>query len=457
MVVDAKLRLLNVFPKLKNILRSNLLPDDNLPDYKSCDVDQRIFHQTTKPSGKIAVVTHNSRNVGEWRWVLFNSFSRGHLYRRQGHSVILGCHIACLTRAGAMDRVETEQRDEPQTDFIYCHRAVTEVLKFGSCNPGVVGFYKTFMRTLHRKLGYHHPVWAVSHAGHYASSAAEYDVFGLDGQIEHKLAFLRRHVPRDTRLVLLGHSIGCYIILDMMKRNPELNILKSIMLFPTIERMAQTPQGKVMTPVLCGLRYVAYLPLFLLSLLPEALKAGLIRLALGGICSLDHTVVQPTVGLLSGDCAANAMYMGGQEMKKVLERDDLTIKKNLEKRPTTGALFSIIMTSSRTFHGDFRLCENGFRHAFVLDAGREVAQMVSEWIIFCGGEGVSGNLCPGPSTCLTVTFSLELWIYLVHNTQSSSDSTPPRVLSCEEKAKRQPSISKAVCPWGPGMIRGTAW
>lgn len=30
--------------------------------------------------------------------------------------------------------------------------------------------------------------------------------------------------------------------------------------------------------------------------------------------------------------------------------------------------------------GDFKLCENGFRHAFVLDAGREVAEMVFEWI-----------------------------------------------------------------------------
>lgn len=75
------------------------------------------------------------------------------------------------------------------------------------------------------------------------------------------------------------------------------------MLFPTIERMAQTPQGKVMTPVLCHMRYVAYLPLFLLSLLPESLKANLIKLVFGGIRSLDHTVVQPTVGLLSGDCA----------------------------------------------------------------------------------------------------------------------------------------------------------
>lgn len=50
-------------------------------------------------------------------------------------------------------------------------------------------------------------------------------MFGLDGQVEHKLAFLRKHVPRDTRLVLLGHSIGCYIILEMLKRNPELKVI----------------------------------------------------------------------------------------------------------------------------------------------------------------------------------------------------------------------------------------
>lgn len=313
-----------------------------------------------------------------------------------------------------MDDMDTERRDEPQTDFIYCCTAVTEVLKFGSCqlhsghkvlfliipgNPGVVGFYRTFMQTLHSMFEYRYPVWAVSHAGHCAppasmdmvedasSAAAEDDVFGLNGQIEHKLAFLRKHVPRETSLVLVGHSIGCYIILDMMKRDPELKVLKAVMLFPTIERMAETPQGKVMTPVLCHMRYVAYLPVFLLSLLPDPLKAALIKLVFSGIRSLDHAVVQPTVGLLSGDCAANAMYMGGQEMKKVLERDNVTIKKHLDK-----LIFYYGATDHwcpvqyyhdirQDFpHGDFRLCERGLRHAFVLDAGRQVAKMVVEWI-----------------------------------------------------------------------------
>lgn len=49
-------------------------------------------------------------------------------------------------------------------------------------------------------------------------------MFGLNGQVEHKLAFIRTHVPQGTNLILVGHSIGCYIILEMMKRSPELKV-----------------------------------------------------------------------------------------------------------------------------------------------------------------------------------------------------------------------------------------
>ena len=80
-------------------------------------------------------------------------------------------------------------------------------------------------------------------------------------------------------------------------------VVKSVLLFPTIERMAQTPQGKVMTPVLCHLRYITYLPIFLLSLLPETLKAAIVKLIFGGLRSLDHTVIPATVSLFSVDCA----------------------------------------------------------------------------------------------------------------------------------------------------------
>ncbi|TRY59668.1 hypothetical protein DNTS_027406 [Danionella cerebrum] len=320
--------------------------------------------------------------------------------------------------------MESPESTGPKRDsfveFIYCKGAVTEVLKYGPKdlhtaskgpnpsntliliipgNPGVVGFYETYMWTLYQTFHERFPVWAVSHAGHCMppetfdliedpSVIEKEDVFGLDGQTEHKLAFLRKHVPRGTNLLLIGHSIGCYIILEMMKRDPDLKVLKAVMLFPTIERMALSPQGKCMTPVLCNLRYALYLPIFLLSLLPENLKFNLVRLAMEKMYTLDKSIIPATVSLINVDCAANAMYMASQEMKLVLERDTSTIRQHLSKiffyygRKDHWCPVQYYHDIRKDFpEGNILLCERGFRHAFVLDSGEEVGKMTAEWLL----------------------------------------------------------------------------
>ncbi|XP_023690506.1 lipid droplet-associated hydrolase [Paramormyrops kingsleyae] len=304
-------------------------------------------------------------------------------------------------------------------EHLYCCGAATEVLKFGQRelgppggrrgsppllfliipgNPGLVGFYRPFMRTLWQSFQGLHPVWAVSHAGHCVPPDSmdmtedgplleTHDVFGLRGQIEHKMAFLKRHVPRDTKLVLIGHSIGCYIILEMMKRDPQLQVLKALLLFPTIERMAASPQGRLMTPVLCQLRFAAYLPVFLLSLLPRSLQAAMVKLVLSGLPSLDRTAAAAALSLFNVDCVANAMYMGSQEMRQVLERDNQTISQNLDKlvfyygASDHWCPVEYYHDIKREFPaGNIQLCERGFRHAFVLDSGCDVAIMAADWI-----------------------------------------------------------------------------
>lgn len=50
------------------------------------------------------------------------------------------------------------------------------------------------------------------------------DIYGLQGQVEHKLAFLRTHVPKEMKLVVIGHSIGCYISLEILRLAPELPV-----------------------------------------------------------------------------------------------------------------------------------------------------------------------------------------------------------------------------------------
>ncbi|KAK2521305.1 Ldah [Columba guinea] len=387
-----------------------------------------------------------------------------------------GCRLAAaMLGVGEPAKGEANMRsasEEPvplHEEFIYCCGAATHVLKCGPWkdlskdesknlprllfmiipgNPGLAGYYRTFIQALYCGLNQQYPVWVVSHAGHckppsgmemievsdtetlmrsfpndegvhasrtdatyrlfyniktlptsYSDSLPSHifydytdikeleDVFGLNGQVEHKLNFLKKNVSKDIKLVLIAHSIGCYITLEMMKRASELQVLRSVLLFPTIERMAQSPQGKLMTPLLCKLRYVLYMPVYLLSFLPEGVKASLVRFALRGMKTCDESSITTSVNLFSLDCIANILYMASQEMMKVVERDSTTIKQNLKK------LIFYYGTGDKWCpqhyydeikmdfpDGDIRLCEKGLRHAFVLDASKEMAAMITDWL-----------------------------------------------------------------------------
>uniref|UniRef100_G3VXC6 Lipid droplet-associated hydrolase n=1 Tax=Sarcophilus harrisii TaxID=9305 RepID=G3VXC6_SARHA len=162
---------------------------------------------------------------------------------------------------GAPEMEEPPKEDVPLHDeFLLCGGIVTHVLKCGPWsdlfntedpkapklliliipgNPGIPAFYAEFLKALYLSLEKRYPVWAISHAGHISapsgarvreespedpSSKTPDDAFGLEGQVEHKLAFLRKCVPSSLRLVIISHSVGSYILLEMMKRGPQLPV-----------------------------------------------------------------------------------------------------------------------------------------------------------------------------------------------------------------------------------------
>ncbi|XP_068793176.1 lipid droplet-associated hydrolase isoform X3 [Struthio camelus] len=283
-----------------------------------------------------------------------------------------------MLAAGEPVRAEANMKSEEPVplheEFIYCCGAATHVLKCGPWKD----LSKDESKNLPRLLFMIIPDTDIKELE---------DVFGLNGQVEHKLNFLKKNVSKDIKLVLIAHSIGCYITLEMMKRASELQVLRSVLLFPTIERIAQSPQGKLMTPLLCKLRYILYMPVYLLSFLPEGVKASLVRFALRGMKSCDESSITTSVNLFSVDCIANILYMASQEMMKVVERDSTTIKQNLKKL----IFYYGIGDSWCPQHyydeikmdfpdGDIRLCEKGLRHAFVLDASNEMASMITDWL-----------------------------------------------------------------------------
>ena len=129
-------------------------------------------------------------------------------------------------------------------------------------NPGLSSYYEDFMARLYQDLGEKVSVWAVSHFGHdfpkdpvlareIPSLSDNRDLFTLKGQTQHKVDFIKEYVPKDTKVTLVGHSIGCRMILDALHALDEEGhagvrmVKRAYMLFPTIERMYASPNGPI--------------------------------------------------------------------------------------------------------------------------------------------------------------------------------------------------------------------
>uniref|UniRef100_A0A8D1X547 Lipid droplet-associated hydrolase n=2 Tax=Sus scrofa TaxID=9823 RepID=A0A8D1X547_PIG len=253
-------------------------------------------------------------------------------------------------------------------EFILCCGVETQVLKCGpwtdlindqsanrpkllifiiTGNPGFSAFYAPFAKALYSSTKGQFPVWVISHAGHAMApkgkkilttsddpNAQEIkDIYGLRGQVEHKLAFLRTHVPKEMKLVVIGHSIGCYISLQILKHGPELPIIRCFLLFPTIERMSESPNGKITTPLVCWFRYALYIPVYLLlKPWPVNIKSLMVRMCLR-MMNLQSPSEFSLLNMLEPSCLVNVAYLASQEMMEVVKRDNETIKAAVEGLP----------------------------------------------------------------------------------------------------------------------------
>lgn len=263
-------------------------------------------------------------------------------------------------------------------------------------NPGSMGFYETFAEALYSESGI--PVWGISHTGHVTipNDVQECDKksmhhpavqdCGLAPQIRHKILFLKNEVlPKVDKVYLIGHSIGCYIILHILDQMKEEKLQKGILLFPTIERMAISPKGRRMTPMLVKYRgFFSYLAWFI-GFLPHFVKKALID-CLFIACNepskktLLYDIIAPNVA----DCSS---FMGMEEMLHVEKRDDDIIKEQAEKLHFYyGAIdhwcpvsyYEDMLRDYPNFN--IQLCKKRFKHAFVLREAEPMASIVADMV-----------------------------------------------------------------------------
>ena len=138
-------------------------------------------------------------------------------------------------------------------------------------NPGLISYYEPFLATLQTLLSSASSLHSARFytCGHslsgFSTSNERLDrstqLVGLAGQIKHvddllyrEVKRLRKTTGRSPKVILMGHSVGAYILLEIVRNHREriqsvhspeedFDLIGGILLFPTITDIAQSPSG----------------------------------------------------------------------------------------------------------------------------------------------------------------------------------------------------------------------
>jgi len=252
-------------------------------------------------------------------------------------------------------------------------------------NPGLGAFYIPFAHELYNLYNENISILIISQAGH---SPPLKHCFTLNEQIEHKLQAIEKLLPinKNHRLILIGHSIGAYMVLKMLEKFQD-RFDRAFCLFPTIERMKESQAGK---------RFVRWYPI-IIYLLPFLcwlinllfpfvwLKRKILSYYFLNSPLEDRSLLIDTVlyDLLNPLTIKNLLQMANEEMFVVNKRNDDIIKCYLNKitfyyGTNDHWVPNDIPKQMKNLYpkGDIIECNNKYIHAFVLRHSKELAKIV---------------------------------------------------------------------------------
>ena len=167
---------------------------------------------------------------------------------------------------------------EPSTDSID-GESQDYLIYFLPGNPGLIRYYQPFIHKLYTLLsscsttesarfhicGHSHGGFETAHHG------KKVEPLGLGQQIKDQEQLLYNHIKshrnrtgRNPKVILMGHSVGCYMLLELIQQHrdkiqelidqhgdkieegeEDFDLIGGILLFPTITHIAKSPLGMV--------------------------------------------------------------------------------------------------------------------------------------------------------------------------------------------------------------------
>ena len=90
----------------------------------------------------------------------------------------------------------------------------------------MASYYEDFMLSLKARLPDEYSIWTLGHGGHdipenvenFPCFSVHYaELFNLESTIQQKIDFVKTHISSDQEVILIGHSIGAKMVIEVMK------------------------------------------------------------------------------------------------------------------------------------------------------------------------------------------------------------------------------------------------
>lgn len=212
------------------------------------------------------------------------------------------------------------------------------------------------------------------------------ELFNLQGQLAHKLDLISNHVDKKSKLHLIGHSIGAWLILELLNNHESIckNVSSINLLFPTIQKMAESSNGKFLNNVLRKINVLIIMFFTLVSLLPLWLRLYVIGLYIK-FNSLPRHYADGILKYLNPKVGEKVLFLAYDEMDTVTVLNRVALDK---VKHLTSVIYSNrdgwvpvhYMDDLKTFQPHLQMKEVHINHAFVLKSSEQVAELVSNFI-----------------------------------------------------------------------------
>ncbi|CAN6810194.1 unnamed protein product [Brassica oleracea var. botrytis] len=190
-------------------------------------------------------------------------------------------------------------------------------------NPGVVSFYNDFLESLHQFLDGNASITAVGQISHTSKDWESGKLFSLQEQIDHKVEFIRQELESvKVPIILVGHSIGSYISLEILRKCPE-KVLYCIGLYPFLTLNQQSTKQSLIRKLAASslLSATASFLVASLGLLSMSAARRLVSYSLGASWS-DTAVQAICTHLRQYHTMRNVLYMAMTEFRELAAEPD---------------------------------------------------------------------------------------------------------------------------------------